>query len=221
MSVRVWGPDWVPLRSFLSFLPVAAFCLAWNFSTRPSWSTKRISPVKKGWHFAQMSTVMASLVEPEIKEAPQEQVMVIWLYFGWMFAFMGGILSQIDTMCILSSMNILEINGTNLADISNLQGNLYAFSGNKSGIIWDIKSQLSYVLSHSSQMEQLLTQLGWVENAVIKAARINTRDKRISWALQNISDPQMGDKVTFNEKRPFLTLTFPILQNILNARIYF
>ncbi len=164
---------------------------------------------------------MASLVEPEIKEAPQEQVMVIWLYFGWMFAFMGGILSQIDTMCILSSMNILEINGTNLADISNLQGNLYAFSGNKSGIIWDIKSQLSYVLSHSSQMEQLLTQLGWVENAVIKAARINTRDKRISWALQNISDPQMGDKVTFNEKRPFLTLTFPILQNILNARIYF
>lgn len=164
---------------------------------------------------------MASLVEPEIKEAPQEQVMVIWLYFGCMFAFMGGILSHIDRMCILSSMNILEINGTHIADISNLQGNLYAFSGNTSGIIWDKKSQLSYVLSHSSQMEQLLTQLGWVENAVISAARINTRDKRISWALHNISDPQMGDKATFNAKRPFLTLTFPILQNILNTRIYF
>lgn len=46
---------------------------------------------------------MASLVEPEIKEAPQEQVMVIWLYFGWMFDFMWYILpdnyEEVNTMC--------------------------------------------------------------------------------------------------------------------------
>ena len=34
-----------------------------------------------------MSTLISSLVEPVWKVAPQEQVIVIWLYLGWMLAF--------------------------------------------------------------------------------------------------------------------------------------
>jgi len=44
----------IAFLDFLDFLTDAAFapaaCLALYFSTRPMVSTKRISPVKKGWH---------------------------------------------------------------------------------------------------------------------------------------------------------------------------
>ena len=45
-------------------------------STLPSVSTIRCSPVKKGWHLLHSSTRNSSLVEPVIKVAPQEQVIV-------------------------------------------------------------------------------------------------------------------------------------------------
>jgi len=50
-----------------------------NLSTRPPVSTSFCLPVKKGWHFEQISTLIFSFVEPVSITLPQAQVIVVCL----------------------------------------------------------------------------------------------------------------------------------------------
>ena len=58
-----------------------------NFSTRPAESTNFCLPVKKGWHWEQISTWIFGTVERVSTTFPQAQVIVAVLYSGWIPSF--------------------------------------------------------------------------------------------------------------------------------------
>ena len=64
-----------------NYLSILNFFL--NFSTRPPVSTSFCLPVKKGWHFEQISTKMFSFVEPVSITLPQAHLITVCLYSGW------------------------------------------------------------------------------------------------------------------------------------------
>jgi len=71
-----------------------------NLSTRPPASTNFCLPVKKGWHFEQISTRSSSFVDLVTKVSPQAHLTVTSLYSGWRFSFMSfPPLSYIDKIC--------------------------------------------------------------------------------------------------------------------------
>ncbi len=53
-----------------------------NLSTRPPASTNFCFPVKKGWHFEQISTVISPFVERVVATSPQAHLIVTSLYSG-------------------------------------------------------------------------------------------------------------------------------------------
>ena len=59
-----------------------------NFSTRPAASISFCLPVKKGWQFEQISTWIVATVERVSTTYPHAQLIVAFLYSGWMAAFM-------------------------------------------------------------------------------------------------------------------------------------
>ena len=68
---------------------------SWNFSyflrkrsIRPAESISFCLPVKKGWHFEQISTRISDFVDPTSSSFPQAHFMVVVAYSGWIFAFM-------------------------------------------------------------------------------------------------------------------------------------
>jgi len=160
---------------------------------------------------------MASLVEPEIKEAPQEQVMVIWLYFGCMFAFMGGILSQIDRMCILLCMyTLLKLEGLILprdAKIaSKLQASKYHLDHLPDPILWDRVAHSRILKKYEREIHNILAEIGWIEGALISVASVQQfSNGRAKWSLEGV------------EKRvdylPLYTLVFPLDANCLKDKV--
>ncbi len=57
------------------FLALAAYFFL-NFSTLPAVSTIFCFPVKKGWHWEQISTLISFLVDLVLKVLPQAQITV-------------------------------------------------------------------------------------------------------------------------------------------------
>ena len=67
----------------------AGFAYFWrNRSTRPAVSISFCLPVKKGWHWEQMSRWISCCVERVSNEFPQAQMTLAVAYTGWMSAFM-------------------------------------------------------------------------------------------------------------------------------------
>jgi hypothetical protein len=61
-----------------------------NLSTLPAVSIIFLSPVKKGWHLLQSSTLSCFLVEPIVKVLPQEQTTwESWKNLGCIFSFIS------------------------------------------------------------------------------------------------------------------------------------
>lgn len=96
MSLRDFGWRCDSSRSFFFFffsastaaVTTAATCIFWNFSTRPKVSTNFISPVKNGWHLAQISTLSFGLVAPTVNEFPHAQFTIQSSYhWGCILAF--------------------------------------------------------------------------------------------------------------------------------------
>lgn len=102
-----------------------------------------------------------------------------------------------------------------LPDVTKLQGDTFEFNGRLDDIIFDKKSQLPLLSKHTAEIVQILQGIGWVKEAPIKAARINTRDERVSWALQGKDEPEILRRSKYYENLPYMTLAFPITQDIL------
>ena len=93
----IW-PWWKPLNEivwgWMLAYPASAFCtfayFFLNRSMRPAVSTSFCFPVKKGWHFEQVSVRISGLVEPTSMTFPQAQVMVVSTYSGWIAGFIGS-----------------------------------------------------------------------------------------------------------------------------------
>ncbi len=160
---------------------------------------------------------MASLVEPEIKEAPQEQVMVIWLYFGCMFAFMGGILSHIDRMCILFCMpSLLNLEGLTLPKdairASKLESSQYILSGLPDTILWDKLGKRDILRKYGEEIDNLLAKIGWVEGAYISVANVQQLYRgRVKWSLDRV------EKQT--DYLPLYNLVFPLDADCLKSKV--
>src|SRR4030042_651591 len=72
------------------------FCLVYffmNLSTLPSESTNFCLPLKNGWHFEQISTLMVFLVERVCTTFPQAQRMVAGSYLGCTLFFIRALLN--------------------------------------------------------------------------------------------------------------------------------
>src|SRR5438046_10584184 len=70
-----------PYAFFLYFL--------WNRSIRPAVSTSFCLPVKKGWHFEQISRWISALVERVLNVSPHAHLTTASTYSGCMFAFIS------------------------------------------------------------------------------------------------------------------------------------
>src|SRR5207248_6283782 len=61
----------------------------WNLSTRPAVSTSFCLPVKKGWHFEQISRWISGLVDRVLNVSPHAHLTTASTYSGCMFAFIS------------------------------------------------------------------------------------------------------------------------------------
>ena len=82
ISLRLPGRS-LCFRTLIFFLrdlaTAAAFlCFSWKRSILPCVSINFISPVKKGWQAAQISTWISGFVDPVVKVFPQAQVTFVF-----------------------------------------------------------------------------------------------------------------------------------------------
>src|SRR5437762_14017007 len=71
------------------FVIVLLLYFLWNRSTRPAVSTSFCLPVKKGWHFEQISRWISGLVDRVLNVSPHAHLTVASTYSGCMFAFIS------------------------------------------------------------------------------------------------------------------------------------